>query len=422
MAWLDSGVRGQGWGLDEKSEQTSVEAPAEKKRASGPIRSTTRSVSAAQPDSLADTAASSTLSTSRPRRRSAVGSPSAEPHSIIPSVEPAAFLSLIKTDPTRAFQLIFPDYDIDDDARSASTTGHTATHSRGRHVEEEKEEAADVAVQPASPSPLSPYSAGWRYQQTAAFDVQRPDTAGERRQRTEEVKEQIADERIHSVGSDEEEDEEEDGEAEQEPADAWTRDVVQRIVSQASRSWEEPTTLQRDPEQYEHEAEADGRVADRADDSAEEAAESSYSEDEVEEEQWPAADEDEEDNSQPSTVETVTVSPPSPPSARHDISHISSVFDRKRPSPVSTHFLRPEQAAAASASPQSSHSASSTHSSLAASAVDESPSSQHTSSPFTIVPSAPGTPAASASDHERSTSGGGRPQPQQEDEDSLFEL
>ena len=156
---------------------------AEKKRASGPIRLAIRSVPAADSSeaalfvSAASRRASLSVAAHRNASPAVVDPSSASLHSVMPPVEPAAFLSLIKTDPTRAFQLIFPGYDVDDSEQHTDTTVHTSTPSRAR-VEQEEKETADGVGQPVSPSPLSPYSPGWKYQHTAAFDVHRPDTAG----------------------------------------------------------------------------------------------------------------------------------------------------------------------------------------------------------------------------------------------------
>ena len=67
-------------------------------------------------------------------------------------------------------------------------------------------------------------------------------------------------------------------------ADAWTREAVQRIVSHASQSWDEPTTPQHDAEENDQEEEADGTIVDRH---AEYSDDNAYSE--VEEEQWTAS-------------------------------------------------------------------------------------------------------------------------------------
>ena len=407
LAWLNGGVRGKGWGVDDRKEQETPDAVVGRKRASGPIRTATRSTPPVAYTSPPTTTPSSSAAVEFGKRPAAA-------NSAVPAIEPAEFLSLIKTDPTRAFQLIFPEYDVEDNGQRSDSITHTTSAVRGRRVEEETEEAAKA--QPASPTPLTPSSPGWKYHHTAAFDVQRPDTA-ERMQRTDEVKEQVSGDKIHSDDHREEVDDQmEDEEAQPHSADAWTRDAVQRIVSHATQLWDEPTPPPHNAEDddEEQDVKADESTADRAQHSDG----STYCEDEIDEEHWSAGDDNDEDNAELSAIETVTVSPPSPlSSSRHVSSRTPPVFSQKRPSPVSTHFLRPEQPVVPAFS-LSSHSDSSTS---ATSAIDESVSSQHTVSPFTIAPSSPVSPLVSASDRDGSMNGSGRQQ-SQEDEQSLFEL
>ena len=219
VAWLDSGVRGKGWAVEERREQEAVDVAVDKKRASGPIPPTVRcspataSTRPALHTSTTNSTPSSRTAAHLSNQHSIARPSSAALQSVVASVEPIEFLSLIKSDPTRAFQLIFPDYDICD----GELRTDTSVHGRGRREVEEKEEAAVVDAQAVSAAPLSPYSAGWKYQHTAAFDVQRPDTAGERKQRTDEMKQQIGHEWMASQNhqhSEEDDEDEADVEAE----------------------------------------------------------------------------------------------------------------------------------------------------------------------------------------------------------------
>ena len=155
-----------------------------------------------------------------------------------------------------------------------------------------------------------------------------------------------------------------------------------------------------------------------------------YSEEEIEEEQWAEADEDDSvgDKEHHATISdlravgAVTVSPPSPAFLQHNHSRAPSAFDRKRPSPVSTHFLKPEQPPVTSASSLSSQPVSSAGSTSATSAIDEPAPSQRSASPFTIAPSAPASPAVPVSDNKRGADNSARQQPQEDGGESMFEL
>ena len=434
VAWLDSGVKGKGWGVEEKRQQETIATPAARKRGSGSIRTTMRSTPAAVSSTAALYASAvpsqtSSLNASVSQSRAAALLQSSAPRSTGPSVEPAAFLSLIKSDPTRAFQLIFPDYDSDDEQQQqqqpTDVMAHTASHRRGRHGEEEKEETEDAVAQSLSPQPLSPYSPEWKYQHTAAFDVQRPDTAGERKQTTDDMKMQWK-EKARDRDDELEEKEEESGEdeavgAQPHLADAWTRDAVQRIVSQASQSWDKAPTAT--SHVAEEEDEQDAEVDDSTTDRPRQDIESAYSKDQMEEEDehWVADDEDEEQSQENNAIEAVTVSPPSPSSPQPTVSRSPPAFDRKRPSPVSTHFLHPEKPNAASVSSPPSESPAQSPSIAAA---DNDPlSSQCSPSSFTIAPSTPVSPVSTASQNDRSTKGSGRTKQTVEgNEDNLFEL
>ena len=435
VAWLDGGVKGVGRGGEERREQESAAMVVERKRASGLIRTSIRSsapgITASEIavyGSASVATPSSRRSSESARRSTPLLSSRAASQAAVSTVEPAEFLSLIKSNPTRAFRLIFPDYDVDlDEPQDVDTAAHLTSKTHVPREEEEKEDIEMAAVL-ASPRHLSPYSAGWKYQQTAAFDVQRPDTAGERKQqqRAEERKEQISVDWIQSDDQPvDEEDEEDDVRTEEQSADAWTREAVQRIASHVHHSWLEPTTPQPDEGDEQHEAERDDTLTDRPDndnDNHDVRDNSAYNEDEIEEAEWEAADEDEDDSSQPSAIGAVTVSPPSPPSPLPADDRGPPAFGRRRPSPLSTHFLRPELPAAKSASSSAEHS--STNSASATSAIGSSPSpSQQTPSSFTIAPSAPASPVTYDSDHERPAGRRSRRKElQEENEESVFEL